>query len=225
MFRRMVGLVVGVVAGLVAGLGAALAVGAAFGLVYGLVLGWISWSRARRMFEPSVRQVTGLRARLMFRLVTGAAKGIRKRSKTNWYSTPRAYRKMIRILEFIQYFLIGPMFGLVYGLPVGLAVGLSFGLNIGLGVGLICDLPFAFVWGSLNLFYSSSYTYMLAISWLAFAGKLSLRLMDFLDDANQLGLLRTVGPAYQFRHAEFQDHLTRASSTQPAASATRSAPE
>jgi hypothetical protein len=30
--------------------------------------------------------------------------------------------------------------------------------------------------------------------------------MDFLDDTYRLGLLRTVGPAYQFRHAEFQDH-------------------
>ena len=32
-------------------------------------------------------------------------------------------------------------------------------------------------------------------------------LMRFLDDAHRLGLLRVVGPAYQFRHAELQDHL------------------
>jgi hypothetical protein len=32
--------------------------------------------------------------------------------------------------------------------------------------------------------------------------------MSFLDDAHRLGLLRTVGPIYQFRHAELQDHLT-----------------
>ncbi|MFF5301355.1 hypothetical protein ACFY5F_18530 [Streptomyces sp. NPDC013161] len=31
--------------------------------------------------------------------------------------------------------------------------------------------------------------------------------MTFLDDAHRLGLLRAVGPVYQFRHAEFQDHL------------------
>lgn len=36
-----------------------------------------------------------------------------------------------------------------------------------------------------------------------------LTLMDFLDDANRLGLLRTTGPAYHFRHAEFHDHLSR----------------
>jgi hypothetical protein len=31
--------------------------------------------------------------------------------------------------------------------------------------------------------------------------------MDFLDDAHRLGLLRTVGPIYQFRHADLHDHL------------------
>ena len=33
------------------------------------------------------------------------------------------------------------------------------------------------------------------------------RLMRFLDDAHRLGLLRAVGPIYQFRHVEIQDHL------------------
>jgi hypothetical protein len=37
--------------------------------------------------------------------------------------------------------------------------------------------------------------------------RLPLRLMRFLDDAHRLGLLRAVGPTYQFRHAELQDHL------------------
>jgi hypothetical protein len=38
--------------------------------------------------------------------------------------------------------------------------------------------------------------------------RLPLRLMRFLDHAHRLGLLRVVGCAYQFRHAELQDHLT-----------------
>ncbi|ONI91564.1 hypothetical protein ALI22I_08040 [Saccharothrix sp. ALI-22-I] len=38
--------------------------------------------------------------------------------------------------------------------------------------------------------------------------KLPLRPMRFLDDMHRLGLLRAVGPVYQFRHAELQDHLT-----------------
>jgi hypothetical protein len=51
------------------------------------------------------------------------------------------------------------------------------------------------------------FSYILTSSRLAAAGKLPFRLMDFLDDAYRLGLLRMTGPAYQFRHAEFHDYL------------------
>lgn len=37
--------------------------------------------------------------------------------------------------------------------------------------------------------------------------RLPLGLMTFMDDAYRLGLLRSVGPAYQFRHAELQDYM------------------
>jgi hypothetical protein len=51
--------------------------------------------------------------------------------------------------------------------------------------------------------------FILASTWRALRRKLPRpsRVMPFLDDAYRLGLLRTVGPAYQFRHAELQDHL------------------
>jgi hypothetical protein len=39
--------------------------------------------------------------------------------------------------------------------------------------------------------------------------------MTFLDDAHRLGLLRVVGPAYQFRHAELQDHLAPLPAVRP----------
>ncbi|MFI6291282.1 NACHT domain-containing protein [Nonomuraea sp. NPDC050790] len=50
---------------------------------------------------------------------------------------------------------------------------------------------------------------MFAVAELRLARRKALpyRLMDFLEDAHRLGLLRAVGPIYQFRHAEFQDHL------------------
>ncbi|MFI7131561.1 NACHT domain-containing protein [Nonomuraea sp. NPDC050153] len=40
--------------------------------------------------------------------------------------------------------------------------------------------------------------------------RLPRRLIPFLDDMHRLGLLRTVGPLYQFRHAELHDHLAAA---------------
>ncbi|MET8160543.1 NACHT domain-containing protein [Sphaerisporangium sp. NPDC005289] len=46
---------------------------------------------------------------------------------------------------------------------------------------------------------------------LAATGRLPLRLMTFLDDMHKTGLLRAVGPLYQFRHAELHDHLARVS--------------
>ncbi len=36
-----------------------------------------------------------------------------------------------------------------------------------------------------------------------------VRLMRFLEDARARGILRTIGPVYQFRHAALQDHLAR----------------
>ncbi|WP_123962288.1 NACHT domain-containing NTPase [Streptomyces sp. TLI_185] len=49
--------------------------------------------------------------------------------------------------------------------------------------------------------------YAVAVIHAWWRGHLPLTLMRFLDDAHRLNLLRAVGPAYQFRHAEFQDHL------------------
>ncbi|MCP2342482.1 NACHT domain-containing protein [Actinomadura rupiterrae] len=49
--------------------------------------------------------------------------------------------------------------------------------------------------------------YALATWRLSRAGLLPRRLMPFLRDCHRLGLLRAVGPLYQFRHAELQAHL------------------
>ncbi|WP_163572227.1 hypothetical protein [Fodinicola feengrottensis] len=43
--------------------------------------------------------------------------------------------------------------------------------------------------------------------WLTLRHRTPLRLGRFLDDCRRRHLLRTVGPIYQFRHAELQDHL------------------
>jgi hypothetical protein len=49
--------------------------------------------------------------------------------------------------------------------------------------------------------------YVIATSDYARAGQLPRQLMLFLDDMHRIGVLRAAGPAYQFRHAQFQDHL------------------
>ncbi|QSY49127.1 NACHT domain-containing protein [Streptomyces griseocarneus] len=49
--------------------------------------------------------------------------------------------------------------------------------------------------------------YTVARLLLAARGKLPWRLQAFLADAHRLGILRQVGPGYQFRHARLQQHL------------------
>ncbi|GHF23781.1 NACHT domain-containing protein [Streptomyces morookaense] len=52
--------------------------------------------------------------------------------------------------------------------------------------------------------------YTIARLLLAARGKLPWRLQTFLADAHRLGILRQVGPVYQFRHAHLQHHLAAA---------------
>ncbi|MGH3709712.1 MAG: NACHT domain-containing protein [Pseudonocardiaceae bacterium] len=51
------------------------------------------------------------------------------------------------------------------------------------------------------------FSFLVARGWLALRGKLPWRLMTFLQDAHQRGVLRQVGAIYQFRHALLQDRL------------------
>ena len=88
--------------------------------------------------------------------------------------------------------LTGPLLGLLTGLVFGL-VG-AFGCGLGYGLSLTA-------WGQ-----------WVALSriWLPLTGRLPWALIAFLDDACRRGVLRQAGAVYQFRHAQLQEHLTRA---------------
>lgn len=90
--------------------------------------------------------------------------------------------------------LTGLGFGLIYGFSEGLIYALSFGLIFGLGTGLFAiprSRPTTMAWRELRI---SGYVP-------------SVKLMPFLEDARERGVLRTVGSVYQFRHAILQDQL------------------
>ena len=90
---------------------------------------------------------------------------------------------------------------------VGVAIGGAFGLAGGLVFGLASALMFG-PWAGLMLGAHRAWPVYLVATWrLAQARLLPRRLMPFLDDCHRLGLLRAVGPTYQFRHADLQDHL------------------
>ncbi len=72
---------------------------------------------------------------------------------------------------------------------VGLAVGLSF---------LLASMAFT-AWGRFTVIRC----------WYALRGRLPWRLVVFLGDAAQRGVLRRMGAVYQFRHARLQDRLAQ----------------
>jgi hypothetical protein len=96
--------------------------------------------------------------------------------------------------------------GLVVGLAlaVGLAIlaGLKADLRLGLavmaglGVGLLAGLEDSATWPA-----------SLAFVQLAGRRRTPFQLMRFLNDAHERGVLRAIGPVYQFRHARLQDRL------------------
>lgn len=101
----------------------------------------------------------------------------------------------VQIVALLAQLAVGPeAASLAVGLglwPIGLVIGLAVGLA---GVMTIPWLVFAAaaVWETLR------WQRRLPAPW---------RVMPMLEDCYRLGLLRTVGPVYQFRHAELQDHL------------------
>ncbi|MEU4835875.1 NACHT domain-containing protein [Streptosporangium sp. NPDC023615] len=94
-------------------------------------------------------------------------------------------------------------FGLVGGLAVGLTLSFAFGMTNALAVVIVGGFVAGLLEGDHHAWIACTVTVLR----LARRERVPRRLMAFLDDAHRLGLLRTVGPVYQFRHAEFQDHL------------------
>ncbi|MFI9561443.1 hypothetical protein [Nonomuraea endophytica] len=94
---------------------------------------------------------------------------------------------------------------LTSGLAIGLVTGLAGGLAVGLGGRFWGRLGGGLGGGNHHAWLACT----LAVTRLVITGRLPLRIMDFLDDAHRLGLLRAVGPIYQFRHAALHDHLAR----------------
>ncbi|GIG66918.1 NACHT domain-containing protein [Phytomonospora endophytica] len=72
----------------------------------------------------------------------------------------------------------------------------------------LVSLPVAFVAALIMLpWVSESANFHLATWQLSRDGVIPVRLIPFLEDAHRRGVMRKVGPAYQFRHARLAEHL------------------
>lgn len=209
------GLALGLGVGLMLGLGLGLWAGVHDGLVHGLEKGLSTVA-----VSVFVGGAAGA-AWLPFGIGIGIGLGIIK-----WAETPTRYSRATtpigswradRALNLLRGSTTGLVCGLLYGLLTGLisllsgqSAGIStaflsglFTLPVGLTVGLPMGLS-----GFARNGHRAWLAYAVANRRLARAGHLPRRLMPFLDDCHRLGLLRAVGPLYQFRHAALQDHLT-----------------
>ncbi|MEU8205898.1 hypothetical protein [Streptosporangium sp. NPDC049046] len=130
-------------------------------------------------------------------------------------STPRSSWRADRALTLLRLVVAVLACGLVFGPLVGLDIAteirtqhwdweqLTILLMIWLAVGLTLGLGAGAVMGKHHAWLVCT----IAVARLALQRRLPWRIMDFLDDAHRLGLLRAVGPVYQFRHAALHDHL------------------
>ena len=175
------------------GLGIGLGAGLLAGLMAGLVAGLVA----------------GLGGGLGGELVAGILAGLSQPLGGNASPlTPRASWQRDQAFGLLT----GLMAGLVAGLFVGLFVGLVIGAGIraALVAGFMVGLVFGLVSG---LAYPKTWAASLAFAQLARRRHTPIRLMRFLEDARKREVLRTVGPAYQFRHARLQDRLAGQAST------------
>jgi RecA/RadA recombinase len=124
-------------------------------------------------------------------------------ARTSRASTPVTTWRADRSLNLLRISVAVLAFGIAIGLLCALEDGLYSGIIFGITVGIAAGLGAGFVVGDHHAWVA----YLVATCGLAWDRRLPRRLMPFLDDAHRLGLLRTVGAIYQFRHAEFQDHL------------------
>jgi hypothetical protein len=91
-------------------------------------------------------------------------------------------------------------------LAAGLCFGIRFdrGLPAALAIGLLGGLAAVLVVGPASTASWPMFCFQVE---LALRHRTPVRLMRFLEDARERGVLRTVGPVYQFRHAALQDRL------------------
>ncbi|KUP97437.1 NACHT domain-containing protein [Thermobifida cellulosilytica] len=176
----------GIVYWLEGGLVSGLDVGLTVGPLVGITLKFLSWLKTPLPREQAVTPVFSWKADRRLTLTGIVLNGLGTGATIGFGLALLGWPHYGSVLDLLYG---GFLFTAVLGIPIGLVIGLAA--------------------SSTNAWPA----YLVATHLLALQGRLPRNLMGFLDDAHRLGLLRAVGPVYQFRHAELQDHLAR---TEPA---------
>ncbi|MEU4226376.1 NACHT domain-containing protein [Nonomuraea sp. NPDC026600] len=168
----------------------------------GAIIGWLMpYASGTPKFALRSSVQIGLLSFVGFVALLGLIRWVESPSADLTARSPRSTWQADRNLTAVR--ILG---GLVVGLAtVGVLLYSRLPPTMATVVGLVLGLLFGLILGRHHAWLA----YKLTIPRLATKGRLPLRAMDFLDDAHRLGLLRTEGPYYQFRHIELQQHLAR----------------
>jgi hypothetical protein len=171
------------------------------GPVYGLYMGFLFWPIGGLALGLTGGLAIGLAGWLTAGLKAAAARNpdsSNPQSPTTSWNLDRNYVLFVTLAAGLPYgFVIGAIFGMAGGIKFGLAIGLTGGLTGGLTAGLTT---------------SASWSAFLASVQISSKWHTPVHLKKFLADAHRRDVLRTAGPAYQFRHARLQDRLAAAAS-------------
>jgi hypothetical protein len=177
----------GVIGALVGGLVVGVIYGAGYGVAIGLVFG-VAFGMVRRFTEPTEPReaVTPSSVLRGDRLAVLSAAGLG---------------------ALVGTVVGGFMGGVVGAVTQGLVVPIDNPILVGLLGAAVGAVLGAAGLGLIVQATSASGRFTTTRIWLALRGTMPARLMAFLDDAHRLGVLRQVGPYYQFRHALLHDRM------------------
>ncbi|WP_327588200.1 NACHT domain-containing protein [Nonomuraea sp. NBC_00507] len=175
------------------------------GLIIGLLGALVGWLMGNSVGGPKAglegARIIGLLSGIGFVVVLGLIRWVEHPTTAATARSPRSTWQADRNLTVIR---------VISGLVVGLMAGtIAWQARLNPDVAIVGGLLLGLLFGTMLGRHHAWLAYKLTVPRLASQGRLPLRAMAFLDDAHRLGLLRTEGPYYQFRHIELQQHLAR----------------
>ncbi|MEU5076051.1 NACHT domain-containing protein [Streptomyces asoensis] len=182
-------------------------VGLAFGTVWGFFMGVL--------FGPTLGVTTGLTAGLGGWFAHGLV-----RWDLRQVYVPEGAEQGPKGLTH-RYAVLGGVTALLVATAVGVsaALWLSGTLGVQTGAAWCYGAILGAASGAAALLGSAWGTYVVSCLWFWITGRLPARLLPFLDNARELGVLRQIGTSHQFRHERLLRHLGGAVPDQPSRSA------
>lgn len=194
----------------VGGLAAGMSAGLLLGLFVGLAVRFSAALGEGRAFEPWASLTFGLVFGLVFGLAFWLRTYVRRPALAAGSPSPRlGFRRALRRG------VLADLLCVVVATPVLLLLGQLVPVSATL---LMAGLSGVLAGGMAEAWF----TFAVAAGWLRLRRRrlpVPWRVMAVLEDCYRLGLLRTVGPIYQFRHEQFQAHLAPVPTPVPAPAA------